>query len=216
MDSPRSSGPFFARSDHTSCKRERKEKNMTVFDTIKQRRSIGKMTEQSPTREQIELLLTAATHAPNHHKAEPWRFFVLSGHARNELGSIMAEILLSKLEDATSPKAQVLLDKERNKPLRAPVLIVVAAEHAQGPKIVEIENVMAVAAAVQNMLLTAEELGLAAMWRTGDAAYNPRVKQWLGLSTEDHIIAILYLGYPAIPKSERYPQSVESKTAWLT
>jgi nitroreductase len=215
MDPQQSCGPLFACSNQADRK-ESVKKNMTVFDTIKQRRSIGKMTEQSPTREQIELLLTAATHAPNHHRAEPWQFFVLSGNARNELGSIMAETLLSKLEDTTSPKAQAILDKERSKPLRAPVLIVVAAEHVQDPKIVEIENVAAVAAAVQNMLLTAEELGLAAMWRTGDAVYNPRVKQWLGLSIEDHIIAILYLGYPAIPKSERNPQSVESKTTWLT
>ena len=37
---------------------------MHVFDLIKQRRSIGKMTGERPTREQIELLLEAATHAP--------------------------------------------------------------------------------------------------------------------------------------------------------
>ena len=39
---------------------------MTVFDIIQQRRSIGKMTDERPTREQIERLLEAATHAPNH------------------------------------------------------------------------------------------------------------------------------------------------------
>ncbi len=188
---------------------------MTVFDIIKQRRSIGKLTEQRPTREQIAQILEAATHAPNHHRVEPWRFFVLTGQARNELGTIMAESLATRLEETLSAKAQARLAKERDKPLSSPVLIIVASEYPTQPNIVDIENIAATAAAVENMLLVAEELGLAAKWRTGDAAYDPRVKQWLGLSAEDHIIAMLYLGYPAIPKTERHPQPAEAKTRWL-
>ena len=195
---------------------------MTVFDTIKRRRSIGKMSEQSPTREQIERLLEAATHAPNHHKVEPWKFFVLAGKARNELGEIMVASLAERMadtaidfEDTTNPKTQALLNKERSKPLRAPVLIVAVAEHPEQPNVMPIENIEATAAAVQNMLLVAEEMGLACMWRTGDAAYDPKVKQWLGLSSEDHIVSFIYVGYPAIPHVERHPQSVEAKTTWL-
>ncbi len=188
---------------------------MSVFETIKHRRSIGKMTEQRPTREQIEHILEAATHAPNHHLVQPWKFFVLAGTARNELGAIMAESLAAGMEDTTSQKAEAILETERKKPLRAPVLIAVAAQYPQQPKVVEIENVAATAAAVENMLLAAEELGLGCMWRTGDAAYDPQVKQWLGLSEKDHIVAFVYLGYSAIPHHERHPQPVESKTTWL-
>src|SRR6266699_1158617 len=72
---------------------------MTVFEAIKRRRSIGKMTQQRPTREQIERLLEAATHAPYHHKVEPWKFFVLAGKAREELGVVMAESLAVRLGD---------------------------------------------------------------------------------------------------------------------
>src|SRR5713226_9112958 len=162
---------------------------MTVFETIKRRRSIGKMTSERPTREQIERILEAATHAPNHHKVQPWKFIVLAGNAREELGQIMAqslaERLAERLEDLTSDKAQTLLNNERGKLLRSPVVIAVGAELPNSPKVLEIENIQAVAAAVQNMLLTAEELGLAAMWRTGDAAYDPQVKRWLGLAAEE-------------------------------
>ena len=188
---------------------------MNVFDIIRRRRSIGKMTEQSPTREQIERLLEAATHAPNHHKAEPWRFFVLAGKARNELGAIMASSLAMRLQETMGEKTQAMLDKERNKPLRSPVVIVVAAEHPTTPNVIAIENVEAAAAAVQNMLLVAEEMGLACMWRTGDAASDPHIKQWLGLSTEDAIVAFLYVGYPAIPQMERQPIPFDAKTTWL-
>ncbi|HKV02834.1 MAG TPA: nitroreductase [Ktedonobacteraceae bacterium] len=188
---------------------------MSVFDLIKRRRSIGKMTGERPTREQIEHMLEAATHAPNHYKVQPWKFIVLADKAREELGGVMAKSLAGRLEETTSDKAQALLDKERNKLLRSPVIIVVVAEPPQLPKVLEIENIEATAAAVQNMLLVAEEMGLACMWRTGDAAYDPRVKQWLGLAPDEHIVSFLYVGFPAIPHLERVPVSFKEKTTWL-
>ena len=188
---------------------------MSVFDLIKRRRSIGKMTGERPTREQIEHMLEAATHAPNHYKVQPWKFIVLADKAREELGGVMAKSLAARLEETTSDKAQALLDKERNKLLRSPVIIVVVAEPPQLPKVLEIENIEATAAAVQNMLLVAEEMGLACMWRTGDAAYDPRVKQWLGLAPDEHIVSFLYVGFPAIPHLERVPVSFKEKTTWL-
>lgn len=187
----------------------------TVRETIRQRRSIGKMTEQCPSREQIQQLLEAATHAPNHHRVEPWRFFVLAGQAREEFGEVLQEALLARMEDKTSEKAQALLRKERNKPLESPVVIAVVSNHAQHAKVMDIENIEATAAAVQNMLLTAEEMGLAAKWRTGDAAYDPLVKRWLGVSDKDHIVAFLYVGFPAIPRVERHPTPIVQKTTWL-
>jgi len=187
---------------------------MHVFDVIKRRRSVGKMTGERPSREQIELLLEAATHAPNHHNVQPWKFIVLAGHAREELGTVMALSLANRLEETSSENAQARLNKERNKPLRSPIVIVVAAESAKQPKVTEIENIEATSAAVQNMLLTAEEMGLACMWRTGDAAYDPHVKQWLGLESGDQIVAFLYIGYPAIPRLVRNPIAFKNKTTW--
>ena len=188
---------------------------MSIIEIIAQRRSIGKMTDECPTRTQIERILEAATHAPNHHNTQPWKLFVLAGHARAELGEIMAESLHTRLGDISDEKYLAKLEKERHKPLRAPVLLVAAAEHPHHASVLEIENIEAVAAAVQNMLLAAEELGLAAMWRTGDAAYDPRVKQWLGLAPEDALVGFIYLGYPAIPHQERHPISFREKTTWL-
>ena len=113
---------------------------MSVFETIKRRRSIGKMTEQRPSREQIERLLEAATHAPNHHKVEPWEFIALAGKARAELGLIMRESLASSIGDTANEKVQALLNKEGHKPLRSPVLIVVVAKHSTQPKVLDIRE----------------------------------------------------------------------------
>jgi nitroreductase len=83
------------------------------------------------------------------------------------------------------------------------------------PKVVDLENVEATAAAIQNMLLTAQEEGLATIWRTGEAAYDLKVKAFFGLEPEEHIVGFIYLGYPAVSVSPREPGHFETKTRWL-
>ncbi len=187
---------------------------MSVFEVIRNRRSIGKVKPDRPPREKIERMLEAATYAPNHHLTEPWRFIVMTGQAREELGELLEQSLRQRMSDTTSEKARAALTKERNKPLRAPVLIAVASAPPNGPKVIDLENVAAVAAAIQNMLLVAKEEGLGAMWRTGDPARDPRVKAYFGLSPEEHIVGFVYVGYPAIPHSERIPAPFQTKTEW--
>jgi nitroreductase len=81
--------------------------------------------------------------------------------------------------------------------------------------VIEIENVCATAAACQNLLLAAHALGLAAKWRTGDPARDPKVKQFLGFAPDQHLIAFLYIGYPEFkPESVERP-SFEDRTVWL-
>ena len=75
------------------------------------------------------------------------------------------------------------LEKERAKPLRAPVLIAVGVDKPVDPRVLEIENICAVAAAVENLLLAAHAQGLGAMWRTGPAAHDPRSKEISGFRT---------------------------------
>jgi nitroreductase len=60
--------------------------------------------------------------------------------------------------------------------------------------IVAAEDFAATAAAVQNLLLAATSRGYSAMWRTGEMAYHPAVKEYLGLDRRDRIVATVYLG----------------------
>lgn len=193
---------------------EERAQDEHVFEVIRQRRSVGQVTQQEPKRAQIERILEAATYAPSHHVTEPWQFFVLTGAAREELGRIMAASLRLRLPDHTSEKAQMQLLRERNKPLRAPVIITVAMmmQNMQG---MLIENIEAAGAAVQNMLLAAQEMGLATLWRTGDTAYDPFVKSWLGMGAEDHIVGFIYVGYPKVERAMRVPTHYSVKTTWL-
>jgi nitroreductase len=139
----------------------------------------------------------------------PWRFIVLAGRERQRLGEIFARALLERRPDATAEE----LEKARNRPLRAPMVIVAVAEvEANHPKIPAIDQIMSTAAAVQNMMIAAHETGLGAMWRTGSWALDPRVKEGLGFSEKDEIVAFLYLGTPA---GSRKPVPEESPETYL-
>jgi nitroreductase len=182
------------------------------------RRSIGRVLPQRPPRQVIEQLLAAACAAPNHHLTRPWRFVVLAGKAREEIGRHLEAALRARLPDPASPTSVALLAKERTKLLRAPVILVVAAHPSPDPRILEVEEVAAGAAAVENVLLAAQALGLGAMWRTGETAYDPAVNAALGLDPGDAIVGFVYLGYPdpAQPPPARGPRApFEDLTRWV-
>ncbi len=184
---------------------------MELLEAIYTRQSIGKVKPDPVPREVIEQLLAAAVQAPNHHKVQPWRFIVMTGSAREKLGEAMAQSLHAAKPEATAGDLQ----RERLKPLRAPVLIAVAVDKPALPKVFEIENVCAVSAAVQNLLLAAHALGLGGMWRTGAAATDPAIKQFLGLAADQHLISFVYLGYPEQTPAPRRRPSFEDRTVWL-
>jgi nitroreductase len=183
-----------------------------VIDAIHTRFSAGKMRPDPVSRELIEKLLDAAVQAPNHYKVRPWRFVVLIEDGRKRLGNLMADILHHKFPDLKDD----VLDKERAKPLRSPVLIAVGVEKSTETKVLEIENICAAAAACQNILLTAEALGLGAHWRTGDAARDPEVKKFLGFAEDQNLIAFLYIGYTDSSNEHYERVRFEDRTTWIT
>jgi nitroreductase len=174
---------------------------MDALTAIETRVSANKLGDPGPTPDQIETILHMAARAPDHGRLSPWRFVVIEGESRHILGKAMADIARRNKPDATEAD----LERETGKAMRAPTIIAVAARTANPERIPEIEQIVAVGAAVQNMFLTAHALGLGAMWKTGAAAYDGGVKSTLGLLQTDHIVGFLYLGAPLVfapPKRE--------------
>jgi nitroreductase len=184
---------------------------MDVLEAIHTRHSIGKVKPDSVPRKLIEKILAAAVQAPNHYKVRPWRFVVLTSAGREKLGEAMAQSTKASHPDATEEDLQ----KDRAKPLRAPVVIAVAVDKPALTKAKEIENVCAAAAAAQNMLLAAHALGLGAMWRTGLSATDPAIKHFFGWETDQHLIGFVYIGYPAETSQPQERPSFEDRTMWL-
>jgi nitroreductase len=184
---------------------------MDTLFAIHSRFSTPKVSEEAVPRELIEQLLSAAVQAPNHYRVRPWRFVVLTGAARERLGDVMAESFLERFPEV-KPES---IEKERAKPMRAPLLIAVGVDPPSDPRVVEIENICAAAAACENILLAANSLGLVAQWRTGDAARDPRVKSFLGLEEGHQIISFLYIGFPAFEPATYKRPGFEERTVWM-
>jgi nitroreductase len=184
-----------------------------LLTALKNRRSISKVAPEEPPEALIRTMLEAATWAPNHFMTEPWRFFVLRGDARRRLGEVMGVVCAEREEDAV--RAEAARERMAAKPLRAPYVIAVASEPDHREKVVEIEEIAATAAAVQNMLLAAEALGLGAIWRTGWVTYTPQVRAFFGLSDQATVLGFVYVGYVASPAEARARKPVDAVTRWL-
>lgn len=181
-----------------------------VMRAIRDRRSIGKCTDEVPDPSLIRQVLEAGTWAPNHRLTEPWRFVVLSGDARNGLGEAMGAAAAAKAND---PEAgERARAKAVGKPLRAPYVIAVYAD--PNPAELEIEEVAATAAAAQNMLLAAHSLELAAMWRSGDLIYSQEVRDYLQLPEQAIMLGVIYIGCPAMEPPVRTRRPVEDVASW--
>jgi nitroreductase len=184
---------------------------MDTLTAIHNRHSIGEVRPDPLPRPLIEKLLAAGAQAPNHYKVRPWRFFVITGSGLNRLGDVLAKSLSLKNVDLPTEA----LAKERSKPLRAPLIIAVGVDNPNEPKVSEVENICAAAAACQNILLAAQSLGLAAIWRTGPATIDPLVRDFLGLDKDQHLIAFIYIGYPTKPSALPQRPDFSDRTIWL-
>jgi nitroreductase len=164
---------------------------MELLAAIGTRASAAKLGLPGPTAEQLAQILDAASRAPDHGRLRPWKFIVLDTALRETFAHAAA--LAKRARIPTMSDEQ--FSAERDKVTRSPVIVVVACVvNRQQTKVPEIEQVMAVAAATENLFLAAHDLGFGVMWKTGAAAYDPGVKAGLGLDVGDHIVGIMHLG----------------------
>lgn len=184
---------------------------MDVFEAIRSRHMQTDVKQDAVPRALIEKLLSAAAQAPNHYKVRPWRFVVLTGDGLKKLGEAFAASFAERQPDLPAEA----LEKTRALPLRAPLVIAVGVDKPAEPKVLEIENIAAVAAACQNLLLAAHAEGLAVKWRTGEWAEDVKVKAFLGFAPDQRVIAFLYIGYPESIAEHQPRPSFEDRTVWM-
>jgi len=187
-----------------------------ITELIRSRRTIypEQFSDRKVHREQIELLLTNALWAPTHGNTQPWRFQVFQESALQRLSTFLGETYLK-----LTPKElqnDMKLAKMMARPLKSSVVIAVSMERQAEQKILEIEEVEAVACAIQNLQLTATAYGLGAFWSTPKLIYSQEMNAFLELQENDKCLGLIYVGYPAIewPKAHRKP--LEYLTKWHT
>lgn len=182
---------------------------------IRERRSVGRVKADGVPKELIEQLIEAAIWAPSHHGTEPWRFIVMTGEGRGVLGQAYVDYAASAIEALPEAERQERVDKEIAKAYRSPVVIAAICSPPGNPKAIHVEELAATHAAVQNLLLTAHDVGLAAVWRTGDPAYHPTMKAALEVAEHEDVVGLIFVGYPEIPLHAGKRTPAAEKTRWI-
>ena len=185
-----------------------------ISEIIKDRRTIYPelYTSRKVHKEIVEHLLRNAVWAPTHGKTEPWRFKVYSGESRNVLSEKLGE-LYQKLTSKEQFKEEKLV-KIKARPFLSSVVIAVCMERGNNEKIPVVEEIEAVACAIQNMSLTATAYGLGSFWSTPKIIYTPEMNSFLNLNEQDKCVGLFYVGYVEgkWPKGIRKP--VKLLTEW--
>jgi nitroreductase len=164
---------------------------MELLAAIDSRSSSGRLAAPGPTPAHLARILEAAGRAPDHGRLRPWQFLVLEGELREKFAIAAAAAKRVRIPTMTEEQFAA----ERDKLARSPTIVVVACTvRREQTKVPEIEQVVAAAAAAQNLFLAAHDLGYGVMWKTGAAAYDANVKATLGINAQDHIVAIMHLG----------------------
>jgi nitroreductase len=163
---------------------------MDAIEAINTRATAKTYGETAPSREQLAIVLQAAVRAPDHGRLRPWRFMLIEGNQRRKFGDMLAASALRRTPGLGAGDLQ----RERDKAIRAPLIIVVACRIVPGTKIPVIEQILAAGSAAQNILLALHAQGFAAAWKTGEGAYDPEVKRALGFAADDHLVGFIYTG----------------------
>jgi nitroreductase len=185
--------------------------NNSLIDSLLSRASIKSLGEPGPDDAQLRAILKAAVRAPDHGKLRPWRFYLVRGDARLPL----SELFVAGVKRREPGASEAQIDKERKKPLGAPLTIAVVAKTIAGHKVPEIEQILSTGAAAMNILNAIHMLGLAAKWVTGANCYDPVFKQDFGLDPADQLIGFIHVGTPTekIAPPER-PNPAEFVVEW--
>ncbi|UZR93111.1 nitroreductase family protein [Chondrinema litorale] len=188
-----------------------------INQLIKNRRSVfpKQYTGNKVDDDIVKQILENANWAPTHGKTEPWRFFVFTGDGLKSFSKFQSDLYAEKTKAAGTfdeNKFQKLLTH----PLSASHIVAIVMRRQETERIPEIEEVEAVACAVQNMYLTATAYGLGAYWASGGVTYWEEAKEFFGLGDKDKLLGFFYIGEKAIEVPEGVRGPVENKTTWIT
>lgn len=163
---------------------------MSPVEILLARKSHNRLTFPPPNDQQLDIMFKAALRAPDHASLRPWRYRVYSGHALDRLAEHFVSATLHTTPDLSIEKSE----KIRQKPKRAPMVVVASVCVVEHPKVPEIEQHLSAGASVQNLLMAAHFQGIGAIWRTGSLAFNSHLMKLLEFSENESIVGFIYLG----------------------
>ena len=201
-----------------------KKVSVSALKAIKDRRSIRKFKSEPISEMDLHTILEAGIAAPSSKNRQPWHFTVIRGEAKEELTRVMERglNLEVKAHEPFLPDSMKYINgafTSVNVMREAPVVVLVSNERGKGidftdnlsvdERVAEICNVQSVAAAIENMLLAAQELGIGSLWICDVFFAYPEISEWLEKKNPGHgmLVAALAFGY-----GEEVPRARARKT----
>lgn len=175
-----------------------------MIKAIANRRSIRKYKSQFVSRDIIEEILEAGILAPSSKNRQPWKFVVVTGDSKVDVLNCMEKGLArEKINPLIPESAKYLQGAEATLSIMrtAPVIVFIVNKLAVDIKtplstderISEICNAQSIGAAIENMTLTATELGLGTLWICDTFFANEELSDWL--DTQGELYAAMAIGY---------------------
>lgn len=185
-----------------------------VIEAILRRRSVAprRLVPPGPDEAAIRLMVQAAVAAPDHGRLRHWRFALVPADEREALGKAFGTAALELNPEAPAE----MVDREAEKALHGPVLLAVIVGIDDGHPVAPASEQWASAgAAVQNMLLAAEDLGFRAMIVSGRKVTTAAVRKAFGLTEDEHLLGFVAVGTPsAAPTAIARPEPDEHLSTW--
>ena len=160
----------------------------------------------------VKQILVNATWAPNHGKAEPWFFKVFTGAGLQTFANLQSSLYKENAGDGFKEDRFLKLQQT---PLLASHIISIGMKRTTAKQIPEIEDIEAVACAVQNIYLSVAAYGLGGYWTTGGVTYLEEAKYHFGLSAPDKLLGFFYLACIAVPSPNGTRKPIEEKVEWV-
>ena len=191
---------------------------MNTLEAIAARRSIRKFKSDPIPEAVLQKILTAAIQAPSGKNRQPWRFIVVQEEKRTEMIRLMRAGIAHEKARGEDPGSS---EWTTNVMEQAPVTVFILNPHGIHPWLAhtigqnfdDLVNVQSIGAAIQNMLLAAQDLGLGSLWICDVFYAYEDLLGWLGESCQ--MVAAVSLGYPDEAPTARPRKPVSEVTRWM-
>ncbi|KTR85485.1 nitroreductase family protein [Leucobacter chromiiresistens] len=160
-----------------------------AYRALRRRRSHSKVTEEAPSREELEAYVAAMASVSDHSRMRPWRIIELRGKDRKKLAKGIAK---ASGEDRGKHVAKMT---------RAPLVLVIVVSPGDTRKVPLWEQ-EAVASGVAHLLgLLLHESGWGSIWKSGTHTRSKAVRKALGVRKPEYLLGWLHVG--GIPERDR-------------
>jgi nitroreductase len=192
---------------------------METLKAIASRRSIREFKPDPVPQNILEKILWAATLAPSGKNKQPWQFIVVRDEDKR---AEMVHAMQKGIDQLEGMGIQTGSARYTVKSMAfAPVTIFVINPTSTKPPYVwdtgesnaDVVDTQSIGAAIQNMLLAAQDFGLATLWICDIFFAYQELSTWLGC--EGQMVAAVSLGYSDQSPSARPRKAVDEVTTYL-